>query len=68
MFGSVTENKGSDTEVLVSDTKKDHVTVGKLMSQLVNQSSGARAVVVIVVGNGHGDTSSNLGPDWLHFA
>ena len=28
---------------------------------------GARGVVVIVVGNGHGDTSSNPGPDWLHF-
>ena len=28
---------------------------------------GARGVVVIVVGNGHGDTSSNTGRDWLHF-
>ena len=27
----------------------------------------ARGVVVIVVGNGHGDTSSNPGRDWLHF-
>ena len=26
---------------------------------------GARRVMVIVVGNGHGDTSSNPG-DWLH--
>ena len=26
---------------------------------------GARGVVVIVVGNGHGDTSSNPGRDWL---
>ena len=26
-----------------------------------------RGVMVIVVGNGHGDTSSNPGPDWLHF-
>ena len=24
-------------------------------------------VMVIVVGNGHGDTSSNPGRDWLHF-
>ena len=30
--------------------------------------SHARDVMVIVVGNGHGDTSSNLGRDWLHFA
>ena len=28
---------------------------------------GARSVMVIVVGNGHGDTSSNPRPDWLHF-
>ena len=28
---------------------------------------GARGVMVIVVGNGHNDTSSNPGRDWLHF-
>ena len=28
----------------------------------------ARSVMVIVVGNGHGDTSSNPGLDWLHLA
>ena len=28
---------------------------------------GSRGVMVIVVGNGHGDTSSNPGRDWLHF-
>ena len=28
---------------------------------------GARGVMVIIVGNGHGDTSSNPGRDWLHF-
>ena len=28
---------------------------------------GARGVMVIVVGNGYGDTSSNPGQDWLHF-
>ena len=28
---------------------------------------GARGVMVIVVGNGHGDTSSNPGRDWWHF-
>ena len=31
------------------------------------QVEGARGVMVIVVGNGHGDTSSNPGQDWLHF-
>ena len=27
----------------------------------------ARGVIVIVVGNGHGDSSSNPGRDWLYF-
>ena len=30
-------------------------------------NGGARGVMVIVAGYGHGDTSSNPGPDWLHF-
>ena len=43
------------------------------ISALVNLSEvdmplgGARCVIVIVVGNGHGDTSSNPGRNWLHF-
>ena len=28
---------------------------------------GARGVMVIVVGNGHSDSSSNPGREWLHF-
>ena len=28
---------------------------------------GARDVIVIVVGNGHGGMSSNPGRDWVHF-
>ena len=28
---------------------------------------GARGVIVIIVGNEHGDMSSNPGRDWLHF-
>ena len=31
------------------------------------QKPGACGVMVIVAGYGHGDTSSNPGPDWLHF-
>ena len=31
------------------------------------QEGGARSVMVIVIGNGHGDTSSNLGRSSLHF-
>ena len=30
-------------------------------------NGSARGVVVIVLGNEHGDTSSNPGRDWLHF-
>ena len=33
----------------------------------VNKIKGARGVMVIAVGNVHGDTSSNPGRDWLHF-
>ena len=33
----------------------------------IYDSGGARSVMVIVAGNGHGDTSSNPGQDWLHF-
>ena len=33
----------------------------------VTLTPGACGVMVIVVGNGHGDTSSNPGRDWLHF-
>ena len=32
-----------------------------------NRRGGARGVMVIVVGNRHGDMSSNPGWDWLHF-
>ena len=32
-----------------------------------SHSGGAHGVMVIIIGNGHGDTSSNLRQDWLHF-
>ena len=35
--------------------------------KITKARGGARGVTVIVVGNGHGDTSSNPGRDWLHF-
>ena len=34
---------------------------------LIILMGGARGVMVIVIGNGHDDTSSNPGRDWLHF-
>ena len=33
----------------------------------ISDAGGARGVMVIVVGNGDDDTSSNPGRDWLHF-
>ena len=35
--------------------------------QLSENDGGSRGVIVIVVGNGYDDTSSNPGRDWLHF-
>ena len=34
---------------------------------ITSNLGGARGVMVIVVGNGHGDTRTNPGRDWLHF-
>ena len=39
----------------------------KLRLLLRNHWCNARGVMVSVAGYGHGDTSSNPGPDWLHF-
>ena len=44
--------------ILYNETPDVHLKQG------YNLSHG---VMVIVVGNGHGDTSSNPGRDWLHF-
>ena len=43
---------------------KKKTAVRQLTSHLKNN---ARGVMVIVAGYEHGDTSSNPGPDWLHF-
>ena len=40
---------------------------GFLVWVLEKVGGGARGVMVIVVGNGHGDTSSKPGRGWLHF-
>ena len=41
--------------------------IAKWSKTSLNISRGARGVVVIAVGNEHGDTSSNPGRNWLHF-
>ena len=46
----------------------NRVTNSDISEQLETiDQAGARGVVVIVVGNGHDDPSSNPGRDWLHF-
>ena len=51
-----------------SNSFKNEIT-NKLISYIICTSNigGACGVMVIIVGNGHGDTSSNPGWDWLHF-
>ena len=34
---------------------------------IINNNGGACGVMVIIIGNGHSDTSSNPGWGWLHF-
>ena len=41
-----------------------NIGLGKMVSITAR---GACGVMVIVVGNEHGDTCSNPGRDWLHF-
>ena len=42
--------------------------ISMLYSLIINEYSiGVHGVMVIVVGDGHGDLSSNPGRDWLHF-
>ena len=57
-----------------NNTKDEHnspYTLGDKKKIILSTSNdlfrGARGVIVIVVGNSHGDTSSNPGRDWLHF-
>ena len=45
---------------LVVDWSNVNISVGKTL--ITTDSGGARGVMVIVVGNGHGDTSSNPWP------
>ena len=40
-----------------------HRIVARIMEEMPVVLGGARGVMVIVVGNGHGDTSSNPGRD-----
>ena len=61
------KNAASNLEQVLAATPHKTPTVRPLASYHENYSGDARGVMVIVVGIGHGDTSSNPGRDWLHF-
>ena len=74
-FHVCTINKSAHTKKVwkhIECTLYVGVSRSAIASELGHQNTtcefgGARGVMVIVVGNGHGDTSSNPGRDWLHF-
>ena len=39
----------------------------EIVACIMDVTGGARGVMVSIAGYGHSDTSSNPGPDWLHF-
>ena len=47
-------------------TKQNFILSVSYLMAIKRYSGGARGVMVIIVGNGHGDTSSNPGRDRLH--
>ena len=62
-----------DTELLMmayEGSKSTQDNLGKFIYQFqpeIKKRGGARDVMVIVVGNGYGNMSSNPGWDWFHF-
>ena len=48
-------------------TTKQLLPPDRVLKELYLYIIGASGVMVIIVGNRHGDTSSNPGRDWLHF-
>ena len=59
--------RGSDGNEWVLRIPQSSSIIGTSLSDCLRSYCGARDVMVIVVGNGHGDTSSNSGRDWFHF-
>ena len=58
---------GSDGNEDILRIPQSSSIMGASPSDCLISLSDARGVMVIVVGNEHDDTSSNLGRDWLHF-
>ena len=48
-------------------TKMKHNITFSFMYKIRKKSGDTRGVMINVVGNEHGDTSSNPGRDWLYF-
>ena len=69
------EKKNKYIDLTWEQKTVEHVTrisvvfgaIGTLIKGLIKGQELPRGVMVIVIGNGHGDTSSNPGRDWLHF-
>ena len=58
------------TELCLPRTPTNQAVCGTWLYNCLTSTcifGGARGVMVIVAGYGHGDTSSNPGWDWLHF-
>ena len=53
-------SKGANIVLQICKIIKPHIEYCRIFG-------GAHGVMVIVAGNGHGDTSSSPGQDWLHF-
>ena len=62
MWSSIVNNRQQLWKTVITGD-----TVTRLSIPIRGRNVGARGVMVIVVGNGHGDTSSNPGRDLLHF-
>ena len=67
VFANALRDLGSITCQVIPKTQKMVLDASLLNTQYYDERGGARGVIVIVVGNEHGDTSSNPGRDWLHF-
>ena len=64
VFANSPEDLGSIPGRVLPKTQKMVLDATLLNTQ---HYGGARGIVVIAVGNEHGDTSSNPGRYWLHF-
>ena len=69
MFANDLGDRGSIPGRIIPESFKMVLDTSLLNTQQykVRINGGACVVMVILVGNGHDDTSSNPGRDWLYF-